>query len=407
MHPIKFYQAHSFLTQFGSSLCVGLYIPYLQHLGLSRSDIFLVNAVFWLAIAATEIPTGTLADGLSRRWSLRAGLGFWIFGTLTYATASLVEAKWAILAIAILAEILEGIGSSFLSGASQAWISDALEKEGRQSEQAAVMGKAARWGYTGLLSGGAISFALVDLGYAAGWIIRALALGASLVVCLRYMGQEGELETKTSKEQSFKDSWNALRGDRGLKWAAFGGIAFGFVIPFNLTWVPHFTDELGRPMAAAVWIGVVSGLVLGALVIERSRAVQANPVHSLPFALGLAGCGLALLGLADGIYLPLLLVALHEIGRGMVNPLIDNFVCERVGGTFKATYGSLQSMVSRGGFAVILGAQWLAMEGYFPQATDKTLWWASGTVLAAAAGALWITRGKSKAMSLDKSRSLG
>lgn len=397
MHPIRFYQLHSFLMQFANALSVGLYIPYLLHLGLTRADNFLVNVIYWLTIAATEIPTGALADGKSRGWSVRVGIGLTALGTAVYATAAMAERKWAIIAIAILAEVMEGIGCSFMSGAKQAWISDALKREKRESEQGMVMGRAARFGHVGLLTGGAISFFLVELGFAAGWIIRALAILLALAVCVRHMNGEGEPTERTTEIQSFKDSWQALRLNRGLRWAALGAIAYGLVLSFNLTWVPHFTAGLGKPLTAVVWTAVVAGLITGAWLAENARCVRNQPVHSIPLALGIAGVGLALLGLTDGLWLPLFLVAFHEIGRGMIDPLTDNFIYSRVGSSFKATYGSMQSMVSRGGFAAILGFQWLAMQGYFPQASDKAVWWASGTILATAAGLLWLARGKRRA----------
>lgn len=392
MPPIKFYKLHSFLVQFGRALCVGLYIPYLLHLGLSRADNFLVNVIYWLTIAATEIPTGTLADGKSRGWSVRVGLGLNALGTAVYATAILADRQWAIMTIAILAEVLEGIGSSFMSGAEQAWISDALKYEGREIEQGTVMGSAAKWGFVGLLSGGALSFFLVDLGFTAAWIVRSLAMLLALGVCMHYMNGEGEPKQRTTEMQSFRDSWRALRQSRSLKWAACGAIGYGFVLPFNLTWVPHFTAGLGRLLTVIIWTTIVAGLIAGAALAEKKGRIQGIPGHSLPLSMGLAGISLALLGLAGGFILPLGLVFLHEIGRGMIDPLTDNFIYSRVDSSFKATYGSLQSMVSRGGFAVILGVQWLSMEGYFPQASDKAVWWASGTIMTAAATLLWLCR---------------
>jgi len=392
MHPVRFYQFHSFLMQFANALSVGLYIPYLLHLGLTRADSFLVNVIYWLTIAATEVPTGALADGKSRSWSVRVGIGLTALGTAVYATAVLADGKWAIMAIAILAEALEGIGCSFMSGAKQAWISDALKRENRESEQGTVMGRAAKLGHVGLLTGGATSFFLVDLGFTAGWIIRTLAILLALAVCARYMNGEGEPIRRTTEIQSLRDSWHALRRSRSLKWAALGAIAYGLVLSFNLTWVPHFTAGLGKPLTAVIWTAVVAGLIAGAWLSENAKQIRNSPIHSIPLALGIAGIGLALLGLTDGLWLPLFLVAFHEIGRGMIDPLMDNFIYSRVESSFKATYGSLQSMVSRGGFAAILGLQWLAMEGYFPQASDKAVWWASGTVMAVASGLLWASR---------------
>ena len=54
-------------------ICTGAYVPFMLKLGLELADIQRINIVFFLTIFFLEIPTGALADGKSRRWSVTAG----------------------------------------------------------------------------------------------------------------------------------------------------------------------------------------------------------------------------------------------------------------------------------------------------------------------------------------------
>src|SRR5690606_22937572 len=48
----------------------GTWILYLQHLGLSLTQIGIAEAVFHLAPSTLELPSGSLADVFGRKWSL-------------------------------------------------------------------------------------------------------------------------------------------------------------------------------------------------------------------------------------------------------------------------------------------------------------------------------------------------
>src|SRR5688572_16625189 len=52
------------------SLTGGIWILYLQHLGLSLTQIGIAEAVFHLAPITLELPSGSLADVFGRKWSL-------------------------------------------------------------------------------------------------------------------------------------------------------------------------------------------------------------------------------------------------------------------------------------------------------------------------------------------------
>ncbi|MFA5185421.1 MAG: MFS transporter [Patescibacteria group bacterium] len=392
MHPIRFYKIHSFLVQFGGALCVALYIPYLLHLGLTPADIFLINAVYWLVISSTEVITGAFADCLSRGLSVRVGLILSALGTAIYASALLASDKWLIMAIALAAETLEGLGCAFINGAQQAWISDALIHEGRKDEQGSVMGRAAKWGSFGLLVGGAASFLLIHAGYATGWATRTAFLLLALAFCAKWMNGEGESKARTSLKAVLKSSLSALRSDRSLKWAAAAAIVMGFVLPFNLTWVPHFTHRLGATLTTALWITINIGLILGGYLVQKASAVKARTDHGMIVAIGLSGIGLASLGATSGCIWPFALVLIHEIGRGMFQPSMDNFICSRVGKDFKATYNSLNSMISRSGYALVLGANWLFISWMGAKSSDEAIWLIAGSCLTACGIAFWIYR---------------
>ena len=85
------------------SLSAATYVPWLLSLGLSLSQVMLINTGFWLAIVLFEIPTGMLADARSRAWSLRIGFILPAIGmTIRFFADDFGEA--------LASEIIDGIG---------------------------------------------------------------------------------------------------------------------------------------------------------------------------------------------------------------------------------------------------------------------------------------------------------
>ncbi|MFP4060298.1 MAG: MFS transporter [Bacteroidales bacterium] len=100
-----------------------LYMPIIVKFyaenGLDLKELFVLQAVYSIAIVALEIPSGYLADVLGRKVTLVIGT---IFGTLGFLTYSLTTGFWGFFA----AEITLGIGTSLISGADSAMLFDTL-----------------------------------------------------------------------------------------------------------------------------------------------------------------------------------------------------------------------------------------------------------------------------------------
>src|SRR5512137_2898112 len=89
---------------------------------LSGLQLVLVGTTVELTILLFEVPTGIVADAYSRRLSIT--LGYFIMGW-----AFIVEGLFPAFLPIILAQILWGLGYTFTSGATQAWLSDEIGEE--------------------------------------------------------------------------------------------------------------------------------------------------------------------------------------------------------------------------------------------------------------------------------------
>ena len=90
---------------------------YVRTIGMSPLQLVLVGTALELTCFLFEVPTGIVADNYSRRLSLLIG-GFMIGAC--YILEGLVPVFIGI----IIAEIIRGIGETFKSGATDAWITD-------------------------------------------------------------------------------------------------------------------------------------------------------------------------------------------------------------------------------------------------------------------------------------------
>jgi DHA3 family tetracycline resistance protein-like MFS transporter len=131
---------------------------------LDPLQLVLMGTVMEAAVFAFEVPTGVVADLVSRRLSL--GIG-WLLQGGAWALVGVTTDFGVILA----AWVLWGIGATFESGAFQAWITDEVgpERVGRAFVRGAQAGYAG--GLLGLLAG--VGVATVD--------IRAAIVGAGVV----------------------------------------------------------------------------------------------------------------------------------------------------------------------------------------------------------------------------------
>jgi MFS family permease len=95
--------------------------------GLNNFQAFAANAFFTAGMVIFEMPNGIIADSWGRRASYLIGTVTLVVTTLLYVGLWYVDGPfwaWAV------SSVLIGLGFTFFSGATEAWLVDALRATG-------------------------------------------------------------------------------------------------------------------------------------------------------------------------------------------------------------------------------------------------------------------------------------
>src|SRR5512134_3605020 len=90
--------------------------------GLTPVQLILVGTTLEISAFLFEVPTGIVADVYSRRLSI-------IIGYVLMGLGFLVEGFFPAFLPILLAQVIWGLGYTFTSGATQAWISDEIGED--------------------------------------------------------------------------------------------------------------------------------------------------------------------------------------------------------------------------------------------------------------------------------------
>jgi MFS family permease len=119
-NPAQIYYAISAVSSFCFSLSFTVNIIYhATTVGLNPIQLILVGTVLESTCYVFEIPTGVVADRYSRRLSV-------IIGFAMIGVGIVIEGSLPVFATVLMAQVIWGIGSTFTSGATQAWIIDEI-----------------------------------------------------------------------------------------------------------------------------------------------------------------------------------------------------------------------------------------------------------------------------------------
>ena len=234
-------------------------VYFVSSVGLDPLQLVLVGTVLEGTVLLFEVPTGVVADTLSRRLSvilgmLMLGAGFALVGALPAFTAILI------------AQVITGIGYTFLSGATEAWLADEIGEEnvGRAYLRSGQIGRVL--GIAGAFASVAIASYRLNLPYLTGGLLYLL-LGFFLILFMPERGftptPRGERSTWKSLADTFTTGARLVRASPALTWllivAVIGGAASeGFDRLGDAHLLTNFTLPGLDPLGPVAWFGVIS-----------------------------------------------------------------------------------------------------------------------------------------------------
>ena len=316
--------------------------------GLDDFDIYLLQAVYSLGVACMEIPSGYMADMIGRRTSLILGA---LLGTLGFVLYSVSSTFGHFL----IAEIVLGLGASFISGSDSALLYDSLAETGDQHQYLQYEGRITALGNlaetTAAVCGGLIA---AIISYRAVYVtqacIAAIAIPASLLLV---EPKRIKPAMKPSMQQVLRICHQSLFIDLKLSAAIVLSSVIG-TATLCMAWTCQvYFVQKGLDEAAITPIWVILNLTVAIVSAYSQRVISILGyskaiiliVIMIPISYVLLGSTSLLFGLAS-------LMVFYCI-RGYATPLLKDLTNMYCDSAIRATVLSIRSLLIRLGFAAL------------------------------------------------------
>jgi MFS family permease len=370
------YLVLTLLTTFAASFIWGVNTLFLLDAGLSNTEAFAANAFFAVGQVIFEVPTGVVADTRGRRFSFLLGAATLLASTLLYFAMWQIHAPfvgWA------LASILLGLGFTFFSGATEAWLVDALSATGFTGSLESVFGRAQTVAGAAMLTGsvlGGVIAQLSNLGVP--YILRAVMLGVTLVVALRFMHDIGfkpdrEATPLAAVKTVFNGAVDAGLRNRPVRWlilagpftAGVGFYGFYALQPYLLQ---LYGDEGAYSIAGLAAAIVAGAQIVGGLLVSRTRRLFKRRTDALVLGTIANVVLLAFIGMTTNFAVALVLLSGWALVFAFEAPFRQAFINGIIPSEQRATVLSFDSLVGSVGGVVAQPALGRAADlyGYGP-----------------------------------------
>jgi MFS family permease len=348
------------LSTFASSFIWGINTLFLLDAGLTITEAFTANAFFTAGQVIFEIPTGVVADTRGRRTSFLLGTATLFATTIAYLW--LWNIKGPFWAWAIVSALL-GLGFTFFSGATEAWLVDGLKGAGFKEDLDGVFAKGSIAAGTAMLTGtvaGGLVAQYTSLGVP--YIMRIVALGLTFLIAFFLMHDEGfKPKTRTSLFGEMRDvvadSVEFGLRNRPIRWMMLSAIFSGGVaIYIFYAMQPYLLELYGDPenyVIAGASAAIVAGAqIAGGLLVPYVGRVFKRRTSILIFGLLLSVATSILIGLYPSFVVVLVLLAVWAIVFASISPVRQSYVNGIIPSEQRATVLSADNLLNSGGGAI-------------------------------------------------------
>jgi DHA3 family tetracycline resistance protein-like MFS transporter len=321
-------------------------------LGFTPFQLVLLGTILEGTYLLCEVPSGVVADTVSRRLSV-------VIGLVGSGVAFLVLGLSHSFLLVALSQVMWGVFASFQSGADVAWLTDELGEEAARPHYL----RGSQIGNVAALAGIIVGIALATISYRLPIVLASLGIivfGLAMQFVMPEEGFEKKPRTKgvhihTGMVNTFKDGVRQVRAHHVLVMilgvaALHGASTEGFDRLADF----HLLKDIGLPaignLDRIVWFGVIDGvaLILGIVALSvfkrrshlNGHAHVARILRVIDLVLIAA---VVVFGVAGVFWLALLAMWLVAAVRNIREPIFDAWVNQGLDPATRATINSMGS----------------------------------------------------------------
>ena len=371
----------------GMAIISAIYVAFLINNGLNLFETNMVNVAFFLTLFICEIPTGAFADIFGRKTSFVLACGLMCVSMFIYGYS---HTFWGF----VIAEVVAAVGSTFKSGAFQAWMVDSLKHHGYEGSCTQIFARERLIRQIGGGIGAVMGSYLMVVDQSLPWFFGASVLGITTIVAW----------TTMEEEYFVKIAFSWGKGWAAMKNVAVSSIRYGmdhkavrFVLiitaiqifavqALNMYWQPFFKGQgLEDKHLGFMFVAMMCMLAIGAFIASKLNS-QENERRIIIKTQIMVGIIIVAAALVPGLPFIAVLFLLHEVPRGCWSPMIDGYLQHRIPSHERATITSFCSIAPHIG-----GVVGLIVSGVIAQFYGiATAWIFSGIVLVG--GALLVAK---------------
>ncbi len=330
---------------FGGAFLFGVYPLFLRARGLSQFEINSVLAIYFAMLVLTDVPTGAFADAIGRRRSFLLGCALRMLAFFVYFFA---HHYW----VFVIAESIDGIGTTFGNGAIDAWGVDALDEAGFEGLKDRLFSRVSQLTSLGFMGGAVIGAYVADINIAWPWLLGSAGYLMAAVVggFMMHNDRGSSFDLRGTMSQLVGRISDALRlgftRREVLLLSIANAIQIGAWAPYWLEWPRYFTDSYGVGIWIVGWLYCLLTIarMLGAEAVVRLPADHNARIARLNWAVAGGGVLLIVAGTAGARpTLVLGVLFLTNLCTGAVQPIVSSWFNEQIDSANRATLISFES----------------------------------------------------------------
>nr|WP_321356924.1 MFS transporter [uncultured Draconibacterium sp.] len=329
------------------NMVMPIVVLFYQSNNMGMHEIFVLKAIYSIAIVGMEIPSGWMADVWGRKKTLVLGS---ILGSLGFLIYSFSYGFWAFVA----AEIILGIGHSFVSGADSAMLYDSLKADKRTDKYVREEGRITSVGNFSEAIAGVVGGLLAVISLRTPFYfqfgVAAIAIPAALTMMEPKIHSTEHIHSVMKMVQNIRKTFVT---NHNLRVAILLSSVTGTATLTFAWFVQPFFKAIGLPVEFFGVFWTALNLTVGVSTVFAYKVEEfLGRRWSILLVIILLSVGYVFSGITIS-YWGLGFLFLFYLVRGLATPIFKNYINQYTDSEVRATMLSVRNFIIRIAFAGI------------------------------------------------------